>query len=236
MPKSCFALLLSLGLFLPTTATSLDAFGLTPYVIGGFVPAWETAPPQAWPSLLWGSGEDFDGFTAEDSETCDWAAVFWLRTEMFEPGQSMYIQVGSNDALSFGWEEYEGCMRFIVARALALGIVKVVLVSSPPNFAWAEAPAMHAAINAVMEYEAAIDREICATNEDVYCVDAFGSLDLIEHYMPDGMHLSAQGHQIVADEYLIQVPEPSATALLAAGLLFLPLLRRASRRREGIQG
>ena len=235
MLKSCFAIVLALALFMPTTAASLDAFGLTPYVIGDFAPAWESAPPQAWPILLWGSAENFDGFTAEDATVCEAAAAFWLRTERFEPGQSLWVQVGSIDAPYLDWDGYEGCMWFIVARSMELGIEKVVLVSSPPNFGWTEVPAVHSMLNEFLEYEAAIDEEICEATEDVYCVNVLGPLDSPEYYLPDGIHLSAQGHQIVADEYVIQLPEPSATALLAAGLLALPLLRHASRRRKETQ-
>lgn len=237
MFKSYLIFLMFVALLLPATATSLDTFGLSPNVVGDFVPAWElpapegSAPaeeiPEAWPLRLWGSEENFDGLAVSSATTEQWAYVFWIRTEPFDPGQSLYIQVGSNDVLNFGWEDYEGCMLFIVTRALALGIEKVVIVSSPQNFAWVETPPMHAAVNAVLDYEADIDADICARSEEVDCIPAFDFLNGAQYYQSDGLHLSAEGHEAI----VTYVPEPSEPALLAAGLLLLPALQRAARRR-----
>ena len=226
----------SMALLLPSTAASRDAFGLNPYVIGDFAPSWEAGTPVAWPVRLWGSTENFDGLAVDDAWAAHWSSAFWLRTERFAPGQSLYIQAGSNDAMMGGWEGWEGyeaSMWFIVTRALELGIEKVVIVSSPHNFVWAETPILHSMLNDLLALEAEIDRQICAASEDVYCVDVFGLLDSPDHYLPDGIRLSDQGHETIADEYLIQVPEPSETLLLVAGLIFLPLLQRASRKAQG---
>lgn len=237
MTKLRLTSLLLAALILPTTASGLDALGLRPYVAGDFAAPMDQ--PGAWPLRLWPDGESFDGAYADDATTVHWAYAFGMRpdADRFDPGQSLYLVVGGNDIYHDDWHtSYETNMLYIITRALELGLERVVIVSSPQNFAWVDNPPLHAIVNDMLGYFAEVDARICAMSEVVYCVDVFELLDSPEHYQPDGLHLSDQGHQVVADAYLTQVPEPSATALLAAGLLFLPLLQRASRRRQGTQG
>jgi hypothetical protein len=224
MLKSHALLAVFVALLAPTTASSLDAFGLSPIVIGDFAPGLDATTPEAWPVRLW--AENFSGFTAEDARATHWAAMFWLRSERFAPGQSLYVQVGSNDPGYLDWESYEASMAFIALRALELGIEKVVIVSSPQRFTWVHDPDLHAMVNDFLEWEADIDAEICAASEDVHCVPVFGLLDNAQHYEPDGMHLSDEGHRVIEEGYVTYVPEPDETTGLVACMSLLWVLGR----------
>ncbi len=140
------------------------------------------------------------------------------------PADVATILLGTNDSrrktpTPIEPPEYAERMAEMVDNLLEDGARRVVVMSAPRNFATTD-PAIHNRLQAYRE----VTLDLCEPPGDrIECGPDVWQLLGPEHFAPNNVHPTGEGHAIIAEELAIVIPEASAPI---AALLVLAFLRR----------